>query len=448
MKKEERQRLQQSIGQLISVNSFLSTSLDRKVAIQFLCDAKLQSKETYEKETNEEFVLFEIDADPKYRSKPFAIIEENLAISEEQEFLFGAGAIFHLKSVRCEDQGDGYHPIWIFEMKLDNGEEHELKHLFYRLRYNYANEEIIELSLSSFGVLLCNMEKYKFASKLFRRILRDVSFISLVELARCQKVIGNIASAQHHYWKSLRWYKRSLATYETIDSNGCSAEVASVYNEIGHVYLVRKRYKLAHIAYQKSLTMWQSHYNEDPDQEEIAFCYINEARIYLIENCLEKASELSRNGLYILYKYYSNNRIQASLAFAHSILGEILVSLRMFDLAIDHYIESLIIALKTFSQDESCLFSVYSELQIACEKAERNFNQLLSDNAIPPIKDQIHIDYYNKNNGTRYQMVFKCPRCKQWQWIFTVFRPIKRFVCTGCWRRRCPRLMSYFWVLT
>jgi protein-arginine kinase activator protein McsA len=120
----------------------------------------------------------------------------------------------------------------------------------------------------------------------------------------------------------------------------------------------------------------------------------------------------------------------------------------MYDLAIDHYIESFTIAKKTLSQDESFLFSIYSDLQIACEKAERNFDQLLINNTIQIMQDQIQIDHYKKNNGTSYQMKFRCPRCHQWQWIFTIFRPIKRFVCTGCWRKRCPRLMSFFWVLT
>ncbi|CAF4424689.1 unnamed protein product [Rotaria sp. Silwood2] len=448
MQKEERHLLEQSIGQLISMNSFFSTSLNRKVALQYLGDTNIQPKKMNKTEMYEEYVLFEIYANPECRSRPFAIIEKNSAVSEEQEVLFGAGAIFHLKSVHCEDQGDGHHPIWIFQIELANGEEHELKYHFNHFHYNYANEELIKLSFSSFGLLLCNMEKYKFGSQLFRRILRNVSSNNLVEQARCQKIMGHITSAQHHYWQSLRWYKRSLTTYAIIDSNAYSTEVASVYDGIGHVYLVRKQYKRAHRSYQKSLTIWKTYYDEDQDQIEIGFCYINEARVYLAEQRLERASELFRSSLCILYKCYSNTPIQATLAAAHCILGEILEELKMFDLAIDHYMESLIIGLKTLCQDDSSVFSVYSKLQIVCEKAERNFDQLLAYNKIPVIQDQTHIDYYNKKNGTRFQMLFKCSRCKRWQWIFTVFRPVKRLVCTGCWRKRCPRLMSYFWVLT
>jgi tetratricopeptide (TPR) repeat protein len=448
MQREERQRLEQSIGRLISVNSFWSTSLNRKVAVQYLGDTKIQPKKMNKKETHEEYVIFEIYADPKCPNKPFAIIESNSAISEEQEVLFGAGAIFHLKSVRCKEQGAGYHPIWIFKMELGNEEEYELKYLFYREHYNYANDEIIPWTLSSFGLILCNLEKYKFAYKLFQRILRDRSSISLVEQARCQKIMGHISSAQHHYWESLRWYKRSLMTYATIDSNIYSAEIASIYDGIGHIYEVRKQYKRAHRSYQKSLSMWQTYYGEDQDQEEIAFCYINEADVYLKENSLAQASALSRKGLSILYQCNRNTPIHPNLASAHYLLGSVLEAMRMYDLAIDHYIESLTIASKTLSQDDSFLFAIYSDLQIACEKAERNFDQLLVDNKIRVIQDQVHIDHYNRNNGTPYQMTFRCPRCHQWQWIFTIFRPIKRFVCTGCWRKRCPRLMSYFWVLT
>ncbi|CAF4389585.1 unnamed protein product, partial [Rotaria sp. Silwood2] len=204
MQKEERHLLEQSIGQLISMNSFFSTSLNRKVALQYLGDTNIQPKKMNKTEMYEEYVLFEIYANPECRSRPFAIIEKNSAVSEEQEVLFGAGAIFHLKSVHCEDQGDGHHPIWIFQIELANGEEHELKYHFNHFHYNYANEELIKLSFSSFGLLLCNMEKYKFGSQLFRRILRNVSSNNLVEQARCQKIMGHITSAQHHYWQSLR----------------------------------------------------------------------------------------------------------------------------------------------------------------------------------------------------------------------------------------------------
>jgi tetratricopeptide (TPR) repeat protein len=333
-------------------------------------------------------------------------------------------------------------------MELSNEEEHELRYLFHRLHHDYADEEATELSLISFGILLCNMERYKFASKLFRRILRDLPSYNHLEQAQCQRILGHVASVQHHYWQSLRWYKRALATYAMIDLEPHFSGVASVYNGIGHVYAVRKQYKQAHTSYQRALVLWKTHYGSGKDNKTIAFCYLHEARVYLAENRHERASALSRRALNILYKCHSNTSIHPDLISAHRTLGDALVALRMLDLAIDHYLESLIIAFKTLSPDDASLFYVYSDLEVACGSAGKIFGELLRNNGIPEIHDQIYIDHFNTNRGTRYQMVFKCPRCKRWQWIFTVFRPVKQLVCTGCWRKRCPRLMSYFWVLT
>ena len=451
MKKAERERLQQSIGKLISVNSFLSTSLNRNVAFCFLGHTKSQTTEISENQSedvSEEFILFQIYADPKYRTKPFAIIEENSRKSDEEEVLFGAGSIFRIVSIHRGDQTDEDHPDWIFKMELSNGEDHELKTLFTRFRHTYSNENMIQLSLSSFGLILCSLEKIKFASKLFRRILRDHSSITLVEQARCQRIMGHISSSQHHYWQSLRWYKRSLRTYTEINSSSNLSEIASVYSGIGNVYFVRKQYQRSHISYMKSLSIWQMCDDQHQDQEEIAFCYLHQADVYLAKGYPEIASELSRKGLYVLYDCHLDTPLHINIAVGHFKLGEALVSLRMFDLAIDHYIESLSIALKISPQDDRFLYSIYSSLETTCEKDNRNFEQFLMDNQIPPLKDDVYIDHFKRNHGTPYQMVFRCSRCKQWQWIFTVFRPIKRFVCTGCWRKRCPRLMSYFRVIT
>ncbi|CAF4056565.1 unnamed protein product, partial [Rotaria sp. Silwood1] len=124
MQRNERERLEKSIGQLISVQSFLSTSLNENIAYQYLGDTCIQSsKHNHEQTTNNNnnYVVLEINADPKYTVKPFAIIEESPEISEEQEVIFGAGSIFRLKNVRCEKQPN-HHPVWIFEMDLSNEE--------------------------------------------------------------------------------------------------------------------------------------------------------------------------------------------------------------------------------------------------------------------------------------------------------------------------------------
>ncbi|CAF1968001.1 unnamed protein product [Rotaria magnacalcarata] len=93
---DEIDNLKSRIGDLISINSFLSTSSRREVANFYIGHVSHTIKL--------ERVLFEIDADPKVASiKPFADISQINQVTEEFEVLAMLGAIFRLKSITHGD---------------------------------------------------------------------------------------------------------------------------------------------------------------------------------------------------------------------------------------------------------------------------------------------------------------------------------------------------------
>ena len=84
---KELEILKRNINQLISVNSFFSSSCDRNAALFLLGDpgSFIES----------ERVLFEIEADPrKASSKPFSDISRFSEFKQEAEVLFMLGSIF------------------------------------------------------------------------------------------------------------------------------------------------------------------------------------------------------------------------------------------------------------------------------------------------------------------------------------------------------------------
>lgn len=91
MSYDEIKKLKNSIGALISINSFFSTSICPKVANMFQSGSRSNS---YER------VLFDIEADPRLRNvKPFANITNKSQFPEEDEVLFMPGSIFRLVNI-------------------------------------------------------------------------------------------------------------------------------------------------------------------------------------------------------------------------------------------------------------------------------------------------------------------------------------------------------------
>jgi hypothetical protein len=151
--------LKQSVGRLISIDTFFSTAIDRNLALSFLntCD------------TSNDFnrVLFEITADPQVvRTKPFADIIQHGYFSEEDEVLFAVGCVFRITNVQ-----QGKDQVWNIRMTLCGDDDPDLKPLFDQMTkmYGCCDEEA---TLFSFSRVLCAMEKFDEAENYCQRLLR------------------------------------------------------------------------------------------------------------------------------------------------------------------------------------------------------------------------------------------------------------------------------------
>ncbi|CAF1155980.1 unnamed protein product [Didymodactylos carnosus] len=108
----ELNNLKKSINELISMNTFLSASIDRQHVLTDL--SNINPADDLQR------VLFEINADPRVvTTKPFAKITPHGAVGTEAEVFFMLGSIIRLTSIRRdEDQ------ICIIQMVLCGGDEH------------------------------------------------------------------------------------------------------------------------------------------------------------------------------------------------------------------------------------------------------------------------------------------------------------------------------------
>ncbi|CAF5005692.1 unnamed protein product, partial [Rotaria socialis] len=170
----EMKKLRASIGNIISLNSFLSTSLNRKIAERFVGQS-IGSCSSDDRVG----VIFEIEADPRLISdtkvdnrRPFAQIDEFSYYGEEAEILFMIGSIFRLEAIR-QDDSLGDMRVWIIRMRLCSDDENDLKKLYDHMKNEYGVSK--ETNLMSLGYLMWKMGKFDLAEKYYRRCLSEPS---------------------------------------------------------------------------------------------------------------------------------------------------------------------------------------------------------------------------------------------------------------------------------
>ena len=135
--KDELEVLKKSKNQFISINSFLSASVDRQVAYVFVSG--------FTSSTDIQAVLFEISIDSQLANKkPFANITSLSCFPSEEEVLFMPGSIYRIIDVVYEGT------LWIIRMALCSDNDYELKPVFEHMRNQYGQGE---RDLLSFGAV-------------------------------------------------------------------------------------------------------------------------------------------------------------------------------------------------------------------------------------------------------------------------------------------------------
>lgn len=192
---EELKSLQQCRAQLISINSFFSTSDKFDRALSFL---KMPSDID-----NSEAVLFEIHADSdNVTTKPFANISSHSAFPEESEILFMLGSIFRVQNIK-RDKSD---KVWIIQMTLINDNELELKQVL-----THMTEKLVggETNLRTFAHLLSGIGKQVLATKYLRRLLDQLAEDD-PSRGDLYEEIGQFLSQAGHLDKSMKWHQRAV----------------------------------------------------------------------------------------------------------------------------------------------------------------------------------------------------------------------------------------------
>ena len=317
--KDELEVLKKSKNQFISINSFLSTSVDRQVAYVFVSG--------FTSSTDIQAVLFEISIVSQLANKkPFANITSLSCFPSEEEVLFMPGSIYRIIDVVYEGT------LWIIRMALCSDNDYELKPMFEHMRNQYGQGE---RDLLSFGAFLYDMGKFAEAEKYYHRILNNEIGDNQI-VSSCYHALGSISLEKGDYESSLEWNHKLLQIYiqrSEIDQ----LSFAHCYNSIGIAYQKKDDYERALCSYNTALMIWKYIFGEN--HPKIATCLNNLGGVYHAMKKYTEALECHQKALTIWEIHLPANC--PDLGSAHNNIGCVYGCLNQLEDAMKHYNASL-----------------------------------------------------------------------------------------------------------
>ena len=324
MSKDEIQMLNNSVNKFISINSLLSTSLDRYVALRFL----------KEDSTDLEQVLFEIEANPAVTSKPFADITQFSYFRTEKEVLIMVGSICRIVSVSQDSTN-----VWTIRMTLCSDDDSDLRNISEHMKNEHGGGN---KNLLSFGNVLADMGKFDAAEKYYLRLLKSPPTDKADDIARCYHGLGNVTDEQGNYESSLQWHEKSLALREK-SLRSDHPHLAPSYISIGCAHFNKGDYDQALSSYTKAYDIIKKAFGENhPD---IGMCLNNMGCVYERQQNYSKALECHEKALAIRKEYLPENH--PDVGQSHHNIGNIYREFGQLDVALQHYEDSYQIKTKS-----------------------------------------------------------------------------------------------------
>ncbi|CAF3747635.1 unnamed protein product [Rotaria socialis] len=356
--------LRSSIGRYISMNSFLSTSVKRDLAIFYLGTSQNFTIDFKR-------IVFEIYADPEVEGiKPFGKIESYSEFPNEQEVLFMPRNIFRIVEIYPDHDNN----VDIVQMVLCGEKENHLKAIYEQNRKNYGGGRQVETNLMTLGNVLQRMGQYDNSEMFYRRQLNELLNASHQDerlISTCYFNIGEILRETSDYETSMIWYQKSLDIDTRTFPNG-HPNIGNTYNSMGIAHEERGDYESALHSYSIALKIALETFGWNNTR--VALCLNNTGNAYqAIGNYLE-ALNCHRIALTIRERNLPPDHHR--LAASHNNIGVVYHRLGHFDLAFERYKIALRINQKSLPSYHSDIGKVLRNIGLLHEEAGK-FQQAL-----------------------------------------------------------------------
>ncbi|CAF3797974.1 unnamed protein product [Rotaria sp. Silwood1] len=225
-------------GSLLSINSFLSTSANRNLAVMFAGESDDDAQLTA--------VLFSIEIDVNERNNhPYANISEISAFGEtENEILFSIGTVFRIgRAERVSNK------LWCIHLTLTIDNDPKLNQLTRHMEQTIQNMN----PLCKFGKLTVLLGQYSTGEQFYKNALNlpldEIQQASIhYELGSVHVELGNIDAALDHY-------QQSLEIERTFAGSDDDPRLAKLYGSIARAYYRKTRLNEAQEYFTRALNI-------------------------------------------------------------------------------------------------------------------------------------------------------------------------------------------------
>lgn len=271
---QELERLKNSVGDFISMNSFVSTSNRLSDALKFINKPRKQ---------NMERLLLVIKANYETESEPFADIAD-LSRFREGETLFALGCIFRIKSTTYSKKRQ----CNIVELNLWNASDNRLT---ITLEKKYYVQD--ETNLLTLGSIFQKMGKFDLARLYFNKLAEQLHDDDPMR-ADCFDGLGHTADSQGEYEEALKEHKKALAIREKTGPQPNNEAVSISYINIANAYEKCEDYENAEKYIKEAMTL----INDCASPQDLLLaCYVTTGSLYAIKKKYEAAHEQLRKAL-------------------------------------------------------------------------------------------------------------------------------------------------------
>ena len=238
--KDEVNRIKYAKGQLISMNSFLSTSTNRKKAIEFATSRKPPSDSLTT-------ILLEITLDLENWSLPYADIKNLSAFAEEEEILLMFGSVCRIDDI-WEDREL---KLWRVQLTLCSDKDSDLTEF----------EKVLENEIKGKNMLVClgaymvQMQNFDEAEKHYEMLLENELIEEEFDLATCYHGLGQVKEKKGEYDAAIENLNTALKYLLKNPKTTTHPLIAQCYNDLGGVYSYQENQPVAYQYYEKALKL-------------------------------------------------------------------------------------------------------------------------------------------------------------------------------------------------
>ncbi|CAF1261651.1 unnamed protein product [Didymodactylos carnosus] len=338
---EEINKLRCGEGQLISFNSFLSTSLNKDAALIFA--RQIAPADTLQR------VFFEIKVDTRLETRAFADISDMSFFHNEQEVLFTLGSVFRLENVMFDER----EAVWCVRLTLCNEDDQDMKDMYaYQKKSVGGGDE--QASLLSLGRILFDMGQLEKAKQYYARVLDELSDND-IKVAECHQRLGEVSAEQGEYDVALDHLNEAVKLYKKFQHAHDTLDIANCYYWIGEVHFQKEEYETALSYFNKDLAIKQAKLPADHFQTAHTLREIG--NVHYQQRDYDSALSYHQRAL-VMYKKVlppTHSAILGSLLET----GHVYLDKKEYDRALDYYNQSLQIKRKSLPPDHPDVATTY-----------------------------------------------------------------------------------------